>query len=145
MMKTKIHIAIVFLAGLISVSSFAQTTSLEVNIRNVKETKGTIRVGLFINEKDFLKHAEFGKVIKAQEGQVTVVFENLVPGDYAISVVHDANENGEIDSNFFGIPTEGFGFGNNAMGTFGPPSFDKAKIAVEKNGKGTHTIDLKYF
>jgi uncharacterized protein (DUF2141 family) len=143
-MKTKIYLSCAILVALISTSAFPQT-SLEVNIRNVKDTKGTVRVGLFMNEKEFLKRADFGKVIKAQKGEVTVVFENLLPGDYAISVIHDANENGEIDSNLFGIPTEGFGFGNNAMGTFGPPSFDKAKVAVEKNGKESHAIDLKYF
>jgi uncharacterized protein (DUF2141 family) len=143
-MKTKIYLSCAILVALISTSAFPQT-SLEVNIRNVKDTKGTVRVGLFMNEKEFLKRADFGKVIKAQKGEVTVVFENLLPGDYAISVIHDANENGEIDSNVFGIPTEGFGFGNNAMGTFGPPSFDKAKVAVEKNGKESHAIDLKYF
>ena len=42
-----------------------------------------------------------------------------------------------------GIPKEGFAFGNNAMGTFGPPTFDKAKITVKKDEK--QVIDLKYF
>ncbi len=58
----------------------------------------------------------FGKIVKVNGPEVTVVFENLAPGEYGISVVHDENENGDLDKNFVGIPKEGFAFGNNAMG-----------------------------
>ncbi len=120
---------------------FAQA-DLEVTVKNIKEQKGSIRVGLFTNEKDFLKKVSDGKIVKVSGKEITVVFENLNPGEYAVSVIHDENENGELDSNMFGIPKEGFGFGNNAMGTFGPPSFDKAKISLSKNEK--QVIELKY-
>jgi uncharacterized protein (DUF2141 family) len=122
---------------------FAQS-KLEVTVTNIKAEKGTIRVGLFTNENDFLKKASEGKVVKAVGKEITVVFENLKPGDYAVSVIHDENENGELDSNMIGIPKEGFAFGNNAMGNFGPPSFDKAKITL-KHGSDKQVISLKYF
>jgi len=61
---------------------------------------------------------------------VAVVFENLEPGDYAVSVIHDRNNNGKLDTNRLGIPKEGFAFGNNAMGIFGPPSFENAKVSI---------------
>ena len=104
--------------------------SIEVTVKNIKEPKGTIRVGLFNNEKDFLGKAVDGKIVKAEGKEVTVLFENLNAGDYAVSVIHDENENGELDSNFMGIPKEGFAFGNNAMGMFGPPGFKDAKVTV---------------
>lgn len=113
----------------VSANLFAQTR-LEVTVKNIKEITGTVRVGLFTNEKDFLKTAQEGKIVKATAEEVTVVFENLKTGDYAISVIHDKNENGELDSNFMGIPNEPYGFSNNVMGTFGPPSFDKAKFSL---------------
>jgi uncharacterized protein (DUF2141 family) len=131
----------VFLLGCI-LQAHAQG-SLEVIVENIKEAKGTIRVGLFTNENDFLKKVADGKIVKANVGTVTVVFENLKRGDYAVSVIHDENENGELDTNVVGIPKEGFGFGNNAMGTFGPPSFDKAKITLDKSAK--QVISLRYF
>jgi uncharacterized protein (DUF2141 family) len=117
--------------------------SLEVTVENIKEAKGMIRVGLFTNENDFLKKVAEGKIVKASTGKVTVLFENLKPGDYAVSVIHDENENGELDTNIVGIPKEGFAFGNNAMGTFGPPSFEKAKITLDKSAG--QVISLKYF
>lgn len=117
--------------------------SLEVTVKNIKEPKGTIRVGLFTSEKDFLKKAAIGKVVKATGTEITVVFENLQPGEYGLSVIHDENENGELDSNLIGIPKEGFAFGNNAMGMFGPPDFEKAKVKIE-NTEIRQEISLKY-
>jgi uncharacterized protein (DUF2141 family) len=131
-MKTNIQITALVLACLSSSALFAQK-NLEVTIKNIKETTGTIRVGLFNNENDFLKKAVEGKVVKASATEVTVVFTDLKPGDYAVSVIHDKNENGELDSNFMGIPNEPYGFSNNVMGTFGPPSFEKAKLSTESN------------
>lgn len=133
-----------FIISLFSIGlSQAQTTSLEVNVNNIKSQKGSIRVGLFSNEKDFLKNPVEGKVVKISGSDLTVVFENLKPGDYAISVIHDENENGELDSNGLGIPKEGFAFGNNSMGTFGPPSFEKAKIEL-RDQPVKQVIKLKY-
>lgn len=118
--------------------------NIEVTVRNIDEAKGTIRVGLFTNEDNFLKKAIEGKVVKATGTEVKVVFENLKAGEYAVSVIHDENENGELDTNGIGMPKEGFAFGNNAMGMFGPPSFEKAKVVVDKFPV-KQVIDLKYF
>jgi uncharacterized protein (DUF2141 family) len=130
---------------LILFSSFKALSqgSIEVTVRNIRETKGTVRVGLFNNDADFLKNAVDGKIVKANSAEVTVVFENLKPGDYAVSVIHDKNENGKLDKNFIGIPKEGFAFGNNAMNTFGPPDFNDAKVKVDGN-RVKQVISVKY-
>src|SRR4051812_46082353 len=143
-MKAKKHIGIVMAALAVSLTSFSQST-LEVTVQNIKEAKGTIRVGLFKTEETFLKKAAEGKVVKASDSEVTVTFENLKPGEYAVSVIHDENENGELDKNAMGIPKEGFAFGNNAMGMFGPPSFEEAKTMVKDHAQAKQSIKLKYF
>jgi uncharacterized protein (DUF2141 family) len=124
--------------------AWAQSATLEVNVTNIKSTKGTIRVGLFTTEDNFLKKAVKGKVIPATPGEIMVRFENLEPGIYAVSVIHDENENGELDKNIFGIPKEGFAFGNNAMGNFGPPSFQEAKITLADTDLVRQVINLRY-
>jgi uncharacterized protein (DUF2141 family) len=126
-----------------SSETFAQS-SLEIHVDNIKSKKGSIRFGLFTSEADYLKNPVEKRVIKSTGKDVTVVFENLQPGDYALSVIHDENENGELDSNAFGIPKEGFGFGNNSLGSFGPPSFEKAKIKIADQDV-KQDIKLKYF
>ena len=116
---------------------------LTVEVSNIKEMKGNVNVGLFTNENDFLKKSAFGKIVKADKGKVIVTFEDLPVGNYAVSVIHDENENGELDSNFMGIPKEGFGFGNDATGMFGPPSFDKTLVNWEGKDKSVK-ITMKY-
>ena len=104
---------------------------VEVIVLNVKDTTGMIRVGIFADPQAFMKKPILGKIVKAAEGRCVAVFERVPTGTYAISVIHDSNRNEKLDTNFFGIPKEGFGFSNDVMGTFGPPSFDKAKVTVE--------------
>ncbi|MBK7290922.1 MAG: DUF2141 domain-containing protein [Chitinophagaceae bacterium] len=41
----------------------------------------------------------------------------------SIAILHDENDDGKMNSNFLGLPKEGYGFSNNVMGNFGPPLF----------------------
>lgn len=141
--KMKLKLTTLFFVLFLMRTGYAQQQTLTVVVKNVNETKGKIAVALFNNEKDFTKNRLQGKTTVAESGEVHVIFENLVPGEYAVSVIHDANENDDLDSNTFGIPKEGFGFSNDAMGMFGPPSFDKAKFKIEAVEKKI-VISLRY-
>lgn len=142
-MRFAIGMIMLLVTALVYTDSVAQS-SLEIHLDNIKSKKGSIQFGLFTTEADYLKKPVEKRTVKSTGKEVTVVFENLQPGDYALSVIHDENENGELDSNAFGIPKEGFAFGNNALGSFGPPPFEKAKITIsDQNVK--QDIKLKYF
>jgi uncharacterized protein (DUF2141 family) len=135
--------SIIMLCAIAWIASAAMgQTKLTVTIENIKGDKGSIRIGIFDKEESFLKKAIDGKVIKANNESVTVVFDKLKPGTYAISVIHDENENTELDTKAFGMPAEGIGFSNNVMGKFGPPSFEKSSFSVSDE-KALH-IKLKY-
>lgn len=118
------------MAVLLSTSDIVAQGKLELTIKNIKEVKGTIRVALFNTEKDFLEQAIESKVVKVSGSEAQVVFDKLKPGEYAISVIHDVNENQELDKGFMGIPKEPYGFSNDARGKFGPPSYDESKLVV---------------
>jgi uncharacterized protein (DUF2141 family) len=124
----------------VSVSAMCQT-KLQVTVTNIKGTKGDIIVGIFDSE-NFLKKPIEGRMAKASGDSITVVFENVKPGIYAVSVVHDVNKNKDLDTNKLGIPKEGFGFSNNALGTMGPPSFERAQIVLTSDQKDLD-IDIK--
>ena len=66
---------------------------------------------------------------KIIDGKVTVTFENVKPGEYAILASHDENENGKMDFRENGMPLESYGASNNVM-NFGPPQFGDAKFKV---------------
>ena len=69
---------------------------------------------------------------------------DVPPAEYAVAAYHDENANGRLDTGFMGIPLEGFGASNDAVGTMGPPSFDAAKFVYRGNGIGTIRIALRY-
>lgn len=142
-MKNILRVALI-LSILLSGMDILAQSALEIHVNNIKSKKGAIQFGLFTNETDYLKNPAEKKIVKPTGSDITIIFENLPPGDYALSIIHDENENGKLDSNAFGIPKEGFAFGNNAQGSFGPPAFEKAKITIaDQNVK--QEITLKYY
>ncbi len=65
---------------------------------------------------------------------VTLTLTVPNPGRYGIRLFHDVDGNGELNANIMGIPTEPFGFSNNAPPRFGPPSFEAAAFDIDQNG-----------
>ena len=139
----KYVVLLCFLSGFPTAMTQGQNQTLTVVIRNVRNDKGTVAAALYQSDKEFMKKTWQSRSVPSSKGEVHLVFENVPAGEYAISVMHDANKNGELDINFAGIPKEGFGFSNDAFGTFGPPSFDNAKFTIP-NAKEV-VITLKYY
>ncbi|MEM9857016.1 MAG: DUF2141 domain-containing protein [Bacteroidota bacterium] len=115
---------------------------IEITIKNIKSQKGVLIVALFENEDSFLKKSFQVKTIAPSEAGKPIVFAEIPEGKYAVSVIHDENENGELDTNWAGIPKEPFGFSRKSMGNFGPPSFEDTYIQV-KEGTTKATVKMK--
>jgi len=71
--------------------------------------------------------------VNITEGKSSITFNYLEPGDYAIKFFHDENGNGQMETNIMGLPTEGYGFSNNATSFLGPPDFEDMLFTVTKN------------
>ena len=116
-------------------SGTAQAAELTIAVSGVNSGKGRIYVALHRTAAGVKFPDEKGAVAgawrKAQKGGFSVTFDELEPGRYAVNGFHDANGDGKLDTNLLGIPTEGYGFGNGAAGSFGPPEFEASSIAVE--------------
>ena len=74
-------------------------------------------------------------------GGAMLTFANLPKGGYAVAVFHDEDADGELDTNFVGIPTEAYGFSNNARGVFGPPELSEQLFELKTNY--TITIQIR--
>ena len=59
---------------------------------------------------------------------------DLPPGEYAVMAYHDRNGNGRLDTLPVGLPTEPYGFSNEARGVFGPPSWKAARFRLPDAG-----------
>jgi uncharacterized protein (DUF2141 family) len=104
---------------------------LRVTVRGVPSAEGDVRVALYATPEAFEKRERtFGMVTPAREGNVEVVFSDLPPGRYGVVAIHDANGNGKLDMNLLGIPTEPYGFGNDAKIKLAPPAFEDMAVTV---------------
>ena len=112
----------------------ASAADLTVQIDDVKSAEGQLTVAVYNSSDTFLKKPLTGVRTQATTEGKTVIIKDLPPGEYAIVVMHDVNQNGKMDKNFLGIPTEDYAFSNNATGKMGPPSFDAAKFQLPEAG-----------
>lgn len=71
--------------------------------------------------------------LPVENGRAHWTVEAVPFGTYAVRLYHDENDNGELDTNVFGVPREAYGFSNNARGRFGPPNFEEAAFTVESD------------
>jgi len=118
---------------------------LTVKIANVKEFKGSIRMAVYNNEKSFPSesHSFSGAVTPLAPGTLpNLICENLPYGQYAVAVYQDLNNNGKMDKNALGIPTEPYGFSNNVQVKWRHPKFADAAFVLS-NAKQELTISLK--
>ena len=112
-----------------------ETGTLKVEVLELDHDRGQVGILLFEASQGFpmdRSQAVREVMVLIENGQVHHAFSGLPYGHYAVSVMHDENGNNRLDTNLLGIPKEGYGVSNDAKGTFGPPSFEKAAFAVDR-------------
>ncbi|MEP7043082.1 MAG: DUF2141 domain-containing protein [Dokdonella sp.] len=123
--------------------TIARSADLDVTITDIRVAKGTLMIAVVDSAAgwDDQAKAAAGGTRKASAAQESFHFANLPPGAYAVKVLHDENDNGKLDTNFMGMPIEGYGFSNNPQ-LLRKPTFDEAKFDLDAAG-GAITIDLR--
>jgi len=116
--------------------SFAQTETKQevtVTIENIANNRGSLSVALH-SQETFMKSEGVQNVSSKITGdKVIVTFKDVTPGNYAIMVLHDENNNQQMDFEPNGMPLESYGISNNPM-LMGPPRFSDGKFEVlDKN------------
>jgi uncharacterized protein (DUF2141 family) len=143
----KIAIAAVVFFSLQALYSFTnqkvETYSLTIEVKDLHNSKGIVQFALYnkdgtIPDEDYKKCCKILKE-KIQNGSSKVTFTNLPQGKYAVNILHDENENGEIDKGFI-LPIEGIGFSNfQSIGFSNRPNFSKASFELNNN----KTVNVK--
>lgn len=132
-------IAIVLISGFYSTLSFAQEGhTVTVIVKSITNAKGTISATLTADEENFPNVSSAvgnQKIAITEKGQVTLTFENVPNGKYAVVLVHDLNGNDQLDMNGQ-MPAEPFGFSKIAF-LMGPPQFKDCAFEVKED---TQTI-----
>ncbi|HAS40636.1 MAG TPA: hypothetical protein DCS93_09160 [Microscillaceae bacterium] len=117
---------------------------LVVTVQNIKYNRGKIYMAVYNRKEGFLevKNAVATNVTKVNGNKAVIRFKNLKPGYYAIATYHDKNNDGKMNTNMFGVPTEYYGFSRDARARFSAPSFEDARIHF-KGGNMRTVINLK--
>jgi uncharacterized protein (DUF2141 family) len=123
----------------------ASAATLTIAVSNIKSDVGNMNYAIYNNEDNWLgdgvvtdKTLVVADTI--ENGAISTSFD-LPAGDYAVSVHHDDNDNGKMDTNFIGIPKEPIGLSNGAVAKFGPPKYKDAVFTLSEDGAEI-TIEL---
>lgn len=128
-------------------SAPAAANEVIITITDLRSSEGVVRACMTTQKKVFPKcrkdPASHRTVVPAGE-TVEIRFTGVEPGDYAIALLHDENDNGKADRALGMMPKEGYGFSRDAKVRMGPPKFEDA---VFKLGDAPQelTIKMRYF
>lgn len=126
-------IIIIFTINLSNAQDSSANT-LKLHFEVTKYYKGDIFFALYNSEDNHMDDVPFRSAeVKVKKGKAEVILESLESGYYSFSYFHDVNSNGELDTNFVGVPKEPYGFSNGKKGKLGPPDFEDCKIRIEQN------------
>lgn len=129
----------------------AGAAELRVIVEGIASSEGTIVAGLYDSAERYGQAVgESSKVlvndikrlvgvsIRPTAETHSIVFSDLRPGIYAVIVFHDENDDGKLNKNAVGLPTEAYAISNNARGLMSAPEFKAAAIRVGDQDQVVH-------
>lgn len=110
----------------------AFAADLSLSVADGPAAEATLYVALYIDAASYAdSKAVASQTAPMQGGKARFVFAGLAPGRYALRAFADENGNGKLDTNLVGMPTERYGFSNDAKGNRAAPAFEAAAISVD--------------
>jgi uncharacterized protein (DUF2141 family) len=123
----------------------AEAANIIVTIDGVRSSDGNVVAALFSRAEQFPDgdYSDRHTKVKASTSPLTIVFDNLKPGIYAVAAYHDENGNDRFDTNFIGYPAEGYAISNDIRAIISRPRFVDASFVVGDEDKRV-TLHIKY-
>jgi uncharacterized protein (DUF2141 family) len=110
------------------------TGILIVEVSGLKGAAGNVYIAVYDSDSTWLSEETVldKKVVIAEalDGDLVRTELQLPLGDYALSVFYDSDDDGELDTNFIGMPKEPIALSNNAVAKFGPPKYEDAVFTL---------------
>lgn len=116
-----------------SAAAVNATTQVSITVTNLRSLEGVVRACMTSDRDHFPKCAQGStthELVQPASQKVHFAFAGITPGQYAVALLHDENNNGKIDRALLLMPKEGYGFSRDAPVRMGPPKFDAAAFRV---------------
>ncbi|MBI4652524.1 DUF2141 domain-containing protein [Candidatus Desantisbacteria bacterium] len=133
-MKKIIFIYLCFLPLTIFSGEIASRGGIIIKMAEFRNDKGDVRIAVYKSKDGFpdkFDKAFKTQIIKIKNQKAETAIADIPYGAYAAAILHDENSSGDMDSNWLGIPKEGYGASNNIVNKFGPPKFSDSKFILE--------------
>jgi len=143
-MRNVIALGLLLLMAAAKVNA-AENAMLNIELSGLSQVEGNFYIAVYDNPDDWLGESTADgmavSIVDALVDDLVVANMELPPGNYAISIYYDVNGNGELDTNFIGIPKEPVALSNNAKAKFGPPKYKDAVFSLTAEGM-TQRIEM---
>lgn len=127
--------------------SFQTKIPIELSITDIRSENGQFVIGIHKDANSFDKETPNQKFVIKKAGiknGVQKVMIYLEPGVYGITLLDDEDNDTKMNYNFFGLPTEGFGFPNYYHTGFSRPTFDDFKLTISSKTGQSYVVKLRY-
>jgi len=134
-------------AALASAAAPAAAGTITITVTDLRNSDGVIRACMTTVESIFPRCARdpnSHRTVVRAGNTVTIRFTNVEPGDYAIALLHDENEDGKANRVLGMAPREGYGFSRDAPVRMAPPDWDDAVFTVGRASQNVR-IKMRYF
>ena len=122
-------------------------TAVTITVTDLRNSKGVVMACMTTQEDIFPRCRRdpnsHRTTVPAGE-TVTIRFDDVKPGKYAIALLHDENEDGKANRMLGMAPREGYGFSRDAPVQMAPPNWDDA-VFTHGDEPQNLTITMRYF
>ncbi len=133
--------------GLAGLAVPAAAGTVTITVTELRSSEGVVRACMTTVEDIFprcVRDPNSHRAVVRAGNTVTIRFHNVEPGEYAIALLHDENENGKADRVLGMAPKEGYGFSRNAPVRMAPPAWDDAVFSIGSASQNL-TVRMRYF
>jgi uncharacterized protein (DUF2141 family) len=122
-----------------------RTAAIVVRVGALRNDVGVLGCDLYAQKDGFPDRGGFRAATSPiHDGRASCVFSGLAPGTYAVTVIHDEDEDGDVRVNFLGIPLEGYGFSNNRAHAFRAPTWEESSFRVNAGEQKVLDVAIRY-
>lgn len=115
-----------------SVRSADQSASVAVSLSALEPSPSAVHIAIYDDPEEFLDQPFRVLTLDTRAKTRVDTVLRLPPGEYAMAVFQDLNDNGELDKTFIGYPKEPFGFSRNFVPKFSAPSWSDTSFRTEE-------------